>query len=71
MLIAYQRDEGWRRSEIRRPDESNDRGRTGRRDVARRRYRPPLNIVEADGGCRRLVFIFDQQRLLTIHGADE
>ncbi|CAL4059270.1 unnamed protein product, partial [Meganyctiphanes norvegica] len=25
MLIAYQRDEGWRRSEIRRPDESNQR----------------------------------------------
>ena len=38
---------------------------------ARRRYCPQLNTVEADGGCRRLVFNFDELRLLTNDGADE
>ncbi|CAL4063662.1 unnamed protein product, partial [Meganyctiphanes norvegica] len=32
-------------------------GRTGRRDVTRRRNRPRLNIIEGDGGCRRQMFI--------------
>ncbi|CAL4108359.1 unnamed protein product, partial [Meganyctiphanes norvegica] len=48
---------------IRRAKLSNHRGRTGRRDLNRRRNQPLLNMVEADGGCRRLVFIFDQRRI--------